>query len=283
MAAFGPPVVGSASRGIARPGWVRRHPLAAFVVLCFGLAWASLIPLAAESRAWLPFHLPAWVAVSLAGWGPAVAAFGVAAAVGRGHDLLLRTTRWRFDLRWYAVPLLGPAVAYTAAVWINTMLGGSPPGPGSLVVIVPLFGISLVVNCQEIGWRGFLLPGLLERYSPLEASLFAGLVWIAWHTPYLLWLGQPIASVPGPAFIVLALSSSVVLTWLYRRSGESTLPPLLFQATNTACGAALLLTPGEGRAFEVYAGLCALVAMLLAVTRRVPTRGPEPDGMSLTR
>ena len=45
----------------------------------------------------------------------------------------------------------------------------------------------------------------------------------------------------------------------------------------------LLLTPGEGRAFEVYAGLCALVAMLLAVTRRVPTGGPEPDGMPLTR
>ena len=283
MAVVGPPVLGSASRGIARPGWVRRHPLAAFVVLCFGLAWLALIPLAAESWAWLPFHVPAWVAVPLAGWGPAVAAFSVAAAVGRGHDLLLRTTRWHFGLRSYAVPLLGPGVAYTVSVWIDTMLGGSPPGPGSLLAILSLFGIGLIINCQEIGWRGFLLPGLLERYSPLEASLFAALVWIAWHVPYVLWLGLPMASAPRPAFIVLALSSSVVLTWLYRRSGESTLPPLLFQAMNTACGTALLLTPGEGRAFEVYAGLCALVAMLLAVTRRVPTGGAEPDGMSLTR
>ena len=32
-------------------------------------------------------------------------------------------------------------------------------------------------------WRGFLLPKLQERFSPLVASIFVWLPWAAWHAP----------------------------------------------------------------------------------------------------
>jgi membrane protease YdiL (CAAX protease family) len=36
---------------------------------------------------------------------------------------------------------------------------------------------------EDTGWRGFLLPRLLEKYSPLTASLILGLIWAVRHIP----------------------------------------------------------------------------------------------------
>jgi uncharacterized protein len=44
-----------------------------------------------------------------------------------------------------------------------------------------VFGLFQGPLAEELAWRGFLLPRLLEKYSPLEASLILGLIWGAWH------------------------------------------------------------------------------------------------------
>src|ERR671933_551266 len=127
MATVTPPVRAPGSGAAGQPGWIGRHPLAAFLLLCFGLTWAGLLPLAADSRGWLPFHVPPWLLLALAGWGPGLAAFGVAAATGRSRELLARITGWRLGPGWYAVAILGPGALYVVAVALNTLLGGTPP------------------------------------------------------------------------------------------------------------------------------------------------------------
>src|SRR5919202_1446945 len=251
----------------ARPGWMGRHPLAAFLLLCFGLTWACLLPLAADSHGWLRFHAPRWLLLP-AGWGPGPAAFGVAVATVLGVELLARITRWRLGLGWYAVALLGPGVLYAAAVALTTLLGGTPSrlpalSPTLLVGLVSVLGFDLLTNEEEVGWRGFLLPCLLERYSPLEASLVVGVVSAAWHLPYFLWLGHPLASTPLAAFAVFTLAGSVILTWLYRGAGGSAVPAILMHAVNDTWPALLPSAPAETRPFELYAGLYALIGGLL--------------------
>src|ERR1051326_2582247 len=161
MATVTPPVRVPASGAACRPGWVRRHPLAAFFLLCFGLTWAALIAAVADSQGWLPFKIPTWLVLPLAGWAPGLAAFSVAVATGRGGELLARITRWRLGLGWYALALLGPGVLYAAAVTLNSLVGGTPSklpalSPALLLGLVLVLGFDLLTDEQEIGWRGFL-------------------------------------------------------------------------------------------------------------------------------
>jgi len=234
---------------------MRRHPVAAFLLVCFGLTWA--------------------------GWGPGLAAFSVAIATGSTRNLFVRLTTWRIGLRWYAVALLGPGVLYAVAIGLNILLGGVPPGlpdTSAMVVLGMLlaFGQSLLANWEEIGWRGFLLPRLLERYSPMEAGLLVGLVWTAWHVLFVVWLNPPLTGTPVPALTVFGLASSVILTWLYRAAGKSALPALLLHAARDAWQTLLPTSTADTRVFELYAGMYALLAIVLVVARRVPMGSADP-------
>jgi uncharacterized protein len=255
--------------------WVGRHPLAAFLLVCFGLAWVRLLLLAVDPPAWFPVNIQPRLA-PLANLVPVLAALGVSAATGRGGDLLARVSLWRFGLGWYAVALLGPGVLYALAITLDTPSGGPPLTLPSLLALVHgamlTVALGLLAGSQEIGWRGFLLPRLLEHLSALEAGLVLGAVWAAWHLLLVGWVIQPSANMPLPAFTVFALASSVVLTWLYARTG-SALPAVLLQCASVTVQSLLLVAPGNTRPFELYAGLCALVALLLVFTGSLPT-GP---------
>src|SRR5262245_13373336 len=129
-----------------------RRPLLTFFVLAFALTWA-LLPLARYSVAIAVTSLLA----------PAAAAFITAARLGPDarRDLRERIVRWRVPLVWYVVALVLPLVVSALRTGIERLLGG--PGP---IQFQPINALSLVVFVmvmgEEIGWRGFALPRLLE-------------------------------------------------------------------------------------------------------------------------
>ena len=72
---------------------------------------------------------------------------------------------------------------------------------------------------EEIGWRGFALPRLLEKYSALSASLILGSVWAIWHLPLIL-VGDFTAY--GAFMPVIA---AIVFTWVSRTAGAACCSP----------------------------------------------------------
>ncbi|MCI0607333.1 CPBP family intramembrane metalloprotease [bacterium] len=36
---------------------------------------------------------------------------------------------------------------------------------------------------EELGWQGYLLPRLQQRYSAFVCSIMIGIIWTFWHTP----------------------------------------------------------------------------------------------------
>jgi uncharacterized protein len=90
-----------------------------------------------------------------------------------------------------------------------------------------LTGQVYVLLSEEVGWRGYALPGLIEKFGSLGASLLLGLLWALWHLPMFF---VPDLSQYGNPFVLYALTQiawSVVMTFLYLRSG-SVLIAMLF-------------------------------------------------------
>jgi membrane protease YdiL (CAAX protease family) len=79
---------------------------------------------------------------------------------------------------------------------------------------------------EEIGWRGFALPYLQQRYSALTSSLIIGLVWALWHVPFF------VGAIPFPwedlvFFVPLVIVCSIIFTWVYNTTDGSLLAVIL--------------------------------------------------------
>ena len=83
-----------------------------------------------------------------------------------------------------------------------------------LLLLTPVFAAF-----EEIGWRGYALPRLLPRMSPLAAALVLGIPWATLHLvlflPGMLSAGKS----PLPQVSVVLLLS-VLTTWAYVRTGR---------------------------------------------------------------
>ena len=85
---------------------------------------------------------------------------------------------------------------------------------------------------EEPGWRGLLLPTLQERYSPLVAGLVVWFFWALWHLPLDLtgYVGTTFAAYLDNRLLRL-LPITIIMTWLYNRSGGSVLTTAVFHTS----------------------------------------------------
>lgn len=139
-----------------------------------------------------------------------------------------------------AIYLIG-VVGYA---WAGQRLGEPEAGGGDLglldqptVWIVLWLAIGPFLDeggtSEELGWRGYGLPLLLDRLrSPLGATLALGALWWLWHFPReipILLTAEDLgrwAYYQG-LFLVLCLALSVIISWYFFRTGGSALPALL--------------------------------------------------------
>lgn len=86
-----------------------------------------------------------------------------------------------------------------------------------------IFTLVIVAVGEEVGWRGWLLPALQQRWSPLISSLMLGIVWGLWHFP--LFVTGAYDAPPQMVFakVGLCVFLSVLFTCLYNRSNGNVL------------------------------------------------------------
>lgn len=270
----------------------RRHPLAVFYGLTLAYSWTLWGLMIASARGWLPFSFATnWTG----SFGPAFGAVATAALVGgRGgvRDLLASAGRWRFGWRLWLLVGLGSMVPSFAGLAAYLAVEGTGGGAGEALGQLPLLPLFWVVVFvlggplgEEIGWRGFALPRLLERFSPAAASLVLAAGWFLWHVP-LFWM-EGAAQEGGSLalFALVVLAASFLFTGVYLKSGGSLLAALVL---HTGINAPSLLVP-EGALFaksdlvqgvEMGLWLAAALALLLLCRKELfarPLGGSPPS------
>jgi len=202
-----------------------------FVGLALGLSGLYWLLFALRARDWLPFDPGSDLFGAARGYTPAIAA-ALTAFVLSGREGLVelrkRLGRWRVAPRLYALALFGPLGASLVALLAARFSGvearfapGAIPIP-KLVLVFLFFAIVDGPLGEEIGWRGYLLPRLLERRGPVVASLVVGVVWYLWHLPLYVATGRfELTAGFLVGYLVQNVAWSFVHTWFFRRSGGS--------------------------------------------------------------
>jgi membrane protease YdiL (CAAX protease family) len=252
-------------------------PLYLFYGLAFGITWGvgGLGLLISACNPEFAFN-PSNPLVYVAGYGPTVAGLIMVGRLegwsGLRHRLARALPR-RAGFPWYLAVVAGfPAVTLAAGRLVAPDILDNFPRWNRLLHLLLL---ELVTDTgplgEEFGWRGFALPFLLRRRPPLAAAVILGVVWAFWHLPtfFIPTLSQSRLSIP--VFLVNSISLSVIMTWLYRRTGGDLLLMILVHLmANYSAG--IIRVP-----FNAEVGAEVLCAVLIVATGGVRAEVREDD------
>ncbi len=141
-----------------------------------------------------------------------------------------------FDVRrirakvWY-VPIIFLMPGVMVLEYGLMRLMGSPvPAPQFSVLSVPvLFLVFFVAGIvEELGWMGYAIDPMQDRWGALQASILLGLVWAAWHLVPLLQIHRSLEWIAW--WCLFTVASRVIIVWLYNNTGKSVFAAALYHA-----------------------------------------------------
>jgi uncharacterized protein len=240
---------------------IKQHPVASFIVLTLGLTFATfLLPLPPEGA----FAIIALMAVAI----PTIVACTLVALMdGRpGVSAFLRQCfRWRSPLKWYLIAVAIGFVVHFGASVLALLTGAIPAieitAPNATLVIIPIAAL-----LEEIGWRGFALRRLLDRYSPFNATLIIGIPWALLHFALFLFF-EPTVSPVGEGLSVLAFAFP--LTWIFIKSGRNVLVATVLHSGLNAFSFVAAGIPPAVALWYIFASGCLVVAVLMVIDRQM--------------
>lgn len=276
------------------PSADRRRLIAYYAIAC-GWTWALWIPgiiHSARTGASLPTLMDgsaAWSALAttdlvyavmfqLAVYGPLVAALAVLLRKGNKADLSnwARTlVRLRVNWRWYAFVALWPLAIALLVALISSAIAGQAPNLPTVALLAPLplaFAIQLLTSgLEEPGWRGYALPLISKTRGADGANWLLGLLWAAWHFPFVVYLNleAPLFTIPLTlaGFTMSIIAMTFVHAWVYYSTGSVFLSILLHAWANVTNPLAASLLPDDpaaaGMSGIVTAGLTWLFVVWL--------------------
>jgi membrane protease YdiL (CAAX protease family) len=195
----------------------------------------------------------------------------------------------RLGLRYWPVAMFLPVVALLPGyllVW-GTGIGGiaAPPGDASLLQAVVSFVASIIIGSvlgalgEEIGWRGYLLPRLVDTVGTGRAGLLSGFLHGLWHVPLILLTPYYLSDAPAllvvPLFLVLVTLSGPIFAYLRLASGSILPVALMHNTWNDVWTMLDDVTTSSNDAFVAYlsgesgiVSILMLAAICLWLTRR---------------
>ncbi len=223
--------------------FIESHSVAIYILLTFAISWGCMaaminpysFPLTPEqSEAVGPFL---YVGMLL---GPSISGLlltGLVDGKTGYRKLLSRLTQWRAGLPWYAGVLLGTPILATLVLLTLSLI--SPEFTPALFttgdktsLLMMGVGVGLMVGIfEEIGWTGFVVPQLRQRYGVHMTGLIVGLLWGLWHFPPF-WEMNSFSGVFPSAVLLARLFAwlppfRILMVWVHDRTESLSLSMLM--------------------------------------------------------
>jgi uncharacterized protein len=254
--------------------WIKEHRLVTFFVLSYVLSW----------WAWLLYGLGVWPEQTFFAIGSLLAAIIVIAlAEGRPgfRDLGARIIRWRVAWYWYVVAIGFPLAVRFVSAMVNAGPGGAP-APEWTELAWSSFAMAFLVRLvnpmdgpmgEEPGWRGFALPRMQARTSPLASAVILGVLVAGWHLP-LVFFGDL-----GPIGLVSTFAITIFYAWLFNHARGSVLLTLISHSVQGSITMSDLGFAGADLARQEWLECIAwsLVAIGVILLDRAAWRIAPPD------
>lgn len=198
------------------------------------------------------------------------------------RDIGARLIRWRVGWVWYALALAVPLSVQAAAVGLNLAAGAAAPSTGPLT---PWYGVVLAIGVniinptggpfgEEPSFRGFALPLLQGRRTPLVTAAILAVLVAGWHAP-LIFLSSFDLS---PIDAVTTVAVTFWYVWLFNQAAGSALITLIAHSAEGGVDTSALWPAGADatRLPWFYFAVWTLVAGALIVGHWRFWTGPAP-------
>lgn len=140
--------------------------------------------------------------------------------------------------------------------------------------------LAIIIGCigEEIGWRGYLLPVLVEKYNnKTVASIIVGILWGFWH------IGDYGEGLGFIFFVFSTIGLSIIMTWLYYKGKQSIYTAIIVHSVYNISGVFLAVVPSSGVASLTYRIISAVIPGVIGIYlimkspifRKQGTIGPE--------
>jgi membrane protease YdiL (CAAX protease family) len=281
------------------PSRLARHPLVSYFVLAYAMAWLLWLPfllskggglglISFTTEATTPPGLKASALIILGSFGPAIASVLMTARTqGKAGVALLfrRIVHVRVGFQWYLIAIFFPLISLLPMLATPAQFSRVFSGQGGIalmayVVSVPIDMVLGTPLGEEIGWRGFVLPRLQQRMGPFKGTLLLGMLWGLWHAPlafFTIWglsFQREGIAAGFLLYILLVISYSVIMTWLFNQTRGSLFLAIMFHsAVDTALVPVLILFPQSSANAMHASGPTLLVGTSMTAALWVVTAG----------
>jgi membrane protease YdiL (CAAX protease family) len=138
--------------------------------------------------------------------------------------------------------------------------------------------VSALALFEEVGWRGFLLPRLIETMGTRKAIAAVSAIWALWHTPFALsgihYLAGTSAQTTAFIMPIGQFGAGLTIGWLWARTESIWITSLAHGALNNWGQYAFKFMGdiGPSEAVVLAAGNVALCILGGVLLRRLPAR-----------
>lgn len=217
--------------------YFQKHTIISFFILTFIISWFCWLPLFLVK----PPQGVSTLLIMIGGFGPMLSAVLITSTLKRGVKKWLRSIYvFKLKPKEYGlaifIPLLIGLLIFVLFELISSSASKYPHLLSFLNYPLMVLVVALIGGGQEEpGWRGFALPELLKKRTPLMASIIIGIFWSFWHLPLFLSPNAIQHALPFGWYIINTIAFSMILTKVYSRT-NSVIPVMIAHGGINALG-----------------------------------------------